>query len=427
MRKLFFLLLLFLLLTISLSAQDTILVNPQYSYTHHQPTGNRTVEGQGTFPNVNVTDFMLDTVPHWVIGNPMNLSDVNTIAWTVALQNGQVQGGLSSGDNFTIDDRYRLSNTPLLINQSIAQAIFVHMASNDESTLTHPIFFENARHVYVAQNGDLVYVRDGEERSRLALNVPLDARIVVNENGRIAVYAPATDERYVHGIMGDDIEGSSLVVLEVRDDKLEVFTQIDLEGDAVYEGLSPIWADVDGDTMPDLITTVSDSQNGSRIRVYRLTYDGIRIAEGEPIGTSHRWQHQLAFAPFGVNGEMELVDVLTPHIGGIVRFYQFNGREMEIVAQIAGYTSHVIGSRNLDMAVAGDFNGDGRPEIVLPSQDRTRIAGIQHNENGAEVVWELPLAGVLSTNLAAIQMVDGQLALASGTEEGRLRVWLSQP
>jgi hypothetical protein len=303
----------------------------------------------------------------------------------------------------------------------------VYVPSGDESRLTHPIFFENARHLSIAQNGDLVYVRDGTEQSRIALNIQPDARIVVNENGQIAAYANATNERYVHGIMGDDVEGSSLVILEIRDDKLEIFTQIDLEGDAVYEGLSPIWADVDGDTMLDLITTVSDGQNGARIRVYRLTYDGLRIAEGQAIGTPHRWLHQLAFAPFGVNGEMELVDVLTPHIGGVVRFYQFNGREMEVVAQIAGYTSHVIGSRNLDMAVAGDFNGDGRSEIVLPSQDRTRIAGIQHNENGAEVVWELPLDGVLSTNLAAVHRQDGTLALAAGTEDGRLRVWLSQP
>jgi hypothetical protein len=215
-------------------------------------------------------------------------------------------------------------------------------------------------------------------------------------------------------------------VLDVQNDKFNIVTQIDLSGDAVYEGLSPIWADVDGDTMPDLITTVSDSRSGSRIRVYRMTYDGIREADGEAIGQGHRWQHQLAFAPFGPNGEMELVDVRTPHIGGIVRFYQFNGESMEVVTQLEGYTSHILGSRNLDMAVAGDFNGDGRPEIVLPSQDRSRIAGIQHNDNGAEVVWELPLDSTLSTNLSALNMPDGKLALAAGTSNGNLRVWLSQ-
>ena len=76
-------------------------------------------------------------------------------------------------------------------------------------------------------------------------------------------------------------------------------------------------------------------------------------------------------------------------------------------------------------AVAGDFDGDGQPEIVLPSQDRSRIAGIANTATGAEVVWELSLDGTLVTNLAAINTANG-LALAAGRSDGTVRLWLSQ-
>ena len=43
----------------------------------------------------------------------------------------------------------------------------------------------------------------------------------------------------------------------------------------------------------------------------------------------------------------------------MVEFFQLENNELRIVAQVPGYTSHIIGSRNLDMALAGDFDGDG--------------------------------------------------------------------
>ena len=404
---------------------DALLVNPQYFYTHHQATGNRIIAGQGTFPNVVEQDIEFRVgnnqleQPLWLVG-----ASGEIVRWYAVSANNTPAVLTVVDGNLQFDVLTTLAfaeKPPVLAPQGAP----VPAAGNDESLFSNPVPYGEGW-LYIAQNGDLVYVSDGEERSRIALNIQSDARLVVNEKGQIAVYANGTNQRYVHGIMGDDIEGSSLVVLEVVDDKLDIVTQIDLEGDAVYEGLSPIWADVDEDTMPDLITTVSDSRVGSRIRVYRMTYDGIREADGPAIGQAHRWQHQLAFAPFGPNGEMELVDVLTPHIGGVVRFYRFNSGSMEIVAQQGGYTSHVIGARNLDMAVAGDFNGDGTPEIALPSQNRRRIAGIQHTATGTEVMWEFSLGNQLATNLAAVQTPDGKLALAAGTVDGRLRVWLSQ-
>lgn len=420
-RGLFIFLFLFV---IPLLAQETNDM-PQFFYTYYQATGNRVIDGMGSFPDVETYDAefgvegMAAQVPVWLVGkggaNP---------SWYVMSANNQ-SGVLSlHADTVQFDLLTTLvfSTRPPVID---ANGRWIATIANDETLFSHPVPVKDSW-LYISNNGDLVLNRDGTELDRLALNVLPDARIVISDDGRIAVYAGATNQRYVHGIMGDDLEGSKLMVLRVKDDVFEMVAQIDLEGDAVYEGLSPIWADVDGDGMQDLITTVSDGQVGSRIRVYLINDDGIREVNGQAIGQAHRWQHQLAWAAFGANGEMQLVDDLTPHIGGVVRFYQFTGDSLEIVATQSGYASHMLGSRNLDMAVAGDFNGDGQPEIVLPSQDHTRIAAIQNTANGARVIWELPLDGQLSSNLAAVQLEDGRLALAAGTDNGHLHVWVSR-
>ena len=96
---------------------------------------------------------------------------------------------------------------------------------------------------------------------------------------------------------------------------------------------------------------------------------------------------------------------------------------MKIVGAKPGYSSHVIGTRNLDMALAGDFDGDGQPEVVLPNQGRTKLGGIQRVGTGAAVSWEVPLEGILATNLAAVTLPEGDLILGAGLEGALLRIW----
>jgi hypothetical protein len=118
------------------------------------------------------------------------------------------------------------------------------------------------------------------------------------------------------------------------------------------------------------------------------------------------------------------VDVLTPHIGGVVEFYQLSGSELQVLAQFPGYTSHVIGSRNLDMALAGDFDGDQKVEVLLPDQSRTELGAVRRTANGAELVWTLPVGDMVSTNLAAVSFPDGRMAIGVGRNDGVLRVWV---
>ena len=123
------------------------------------------------------------------------------------------------------------------------------------------------------------------------------------------------------------------------------------------------------------------------------------------------------------SGELEVVDVVTPDIGGTVEFYRLEEDSLRVVAKVPGFRTHAIGSRNLDMAVAGDFDGDGRIELLVPSQGMDEIGGIRRTEEGAEVAWILPIGGKISTNLAAVSSDSGSLTLGVGRDDGVLLVW----
>ena len=179
--------------------------------------------------------------------------------------------------------------------------------------------------------------------------------------------------------------------------------------------------DLDGDGTREILITVSNSRLGARLVV--LNDAGDPVAFGPAVGRGSRWRHQLAAAPFGPSGELEVVDMVTPHICGTVEFYRLEEDSLRVVAKVPGFRTHAIGSRNLDMAVAGDFDSDGRLELLVPSQGMDEIGAIRRTEAGAEVAWVLPIDGKVSTNLAAVTTDTGGLMLGLGTDDGVLLVW----
>ena len=242
-----------------------------------------------------------------------------------------------------------------------------------------------------------------------------DARLV-SSDGLVAVLTEPTN-RYAHGVLGDTLEAAAVTVLDPS--AQSIVQVVDFESDVV-EGVAPMFADIDDDGVAELVVTLSNADGGARVAV--VSESGGIFAETEPIGQASRWRHQIAVGPLGPDGETELVEVITPHLGGIVTFHRLEEGELVEVASIPGFTSHVLGSRNLDMAVVADANGDGRPELVIPTQDRQELAGLQRSADGVEIVWTVPLGSQVVTNLAAADL-DGRLVIGLGTADGHLLVW----
>jgi hypothetical protein len=289
--------------------------------------------------------------------------------------------------------------------------------------LSHPVVVDAATNLlaYPATNGDLVFWRDGKEIARIGYHLLPDARLVVSDDGEVGAYARATD-RYAHGVLGDALEGGALGIASVNEVTF-YGGEIQVDAPAVLEGIAPLWADIDGDGVQELVSTVSNASSGAWLRVEG--HNGGIIAESAPIGQGFRWRHQIAVAPTGIDGAPQVIEVQTPHIGGIVGYFDLRGDTLSLNNAQLGYTSHAINSANLDQAVVADFDGDGVPELVLTDQARTRLAAVVNSERGVQEVWSLPLGAALASNLSVVELPDGGVALGAVTEDGRLSVWVS--
>jgi hypothetical protein len=409
------------------SSQDETL---HIGYTQQQADGNRFVVGQGQIPDLEPLDIPLPGKPSWVVAVPWDSSSL----WAVALEDGRVLGFQVDAQGWQpiliTPTNLNPGQPPILVGTADMPSLLI-APSILASPLTHaiPLYQSGLSQVYLDTHGDLFVIDDNlRQFAQIDVDALPDARVLQDEDGRLLLLSSPT-EHYDHGVLGDAIEAESITRVD-NPATGDISALIELPENLVIEGIAPIWADLNGDGLREIIVTASNAEQGAQILVFNEA--GERVATGPAIGQGYRWRHQIAVAPFGPNTDLELVDVLTPHLGGVVTFYRWEGEQLQITAQLPGYTSHIIGTRNLDMAAAGDFDGDGRVEVLLPNQARTELAAIRRTgtDPGAEVVWSLALDGEMITNLGAVTLPGGDLAIGMGQENGilpsasySLRIW----
>jgi hypothetical protein len=73
-----------------------------------------------------------------------------------------------------------------------------------------------------------------------------------------------------------------------------------------------------------------------------------------------------------------------------------------------------MGSRNLDTALAGDFNNDGDVELLLPTQDFLQLDVIKRTKLGTKIDYSIDLSYPLSTNISSYSF-NGKIYIAFGT------------
>lgn len=351
--------------------------------TDHAVTGNRIAPGRGPLRG-QVVDVSLGGTPAWVLPDPTDRGR----SWLVVFADGSVE-------------------------HVIAEAEGAAWVSRTDSPPLPPGEPPLAASVGA---GRLVVGSALAAGGWFEAPIP-DARVTELDGGALVAPTRPTD-RYAHGVLGDDLEASAI---DVRDAQ-GLVVRIEVAEHEVVEGTSAMIIGLAADTPArQLLVTISDADHGARLRVYDP--DGTVVAESEPIGQGYRWLHQLGAAAIGPEGEIEVVAVRTPHLGGVVEAYRRVGDRLELVASLAGYSSHRLGSANLDMALLAEVSGDGRLEVVVPTQDMRSLGLLTRTGDGFEEVGRLDLGGELATNVTATAGRDGELVLAAGTADGRLRIF----
>lgn len=389
-----------------------------HGYTYGDATGNRVVEGAGRLPGATPIDVPLAGTPLWVVGAPLGADT----GWVVAYDDGRIDAFRLDGAS---DEVKPWPTSPSELPSGAPPAVAVEgerlrllTALGDRgSALTHPI---DTRTGTLAIDRDGTLLADPGEASPLTA-LP-DARIVESADGTVAVLSTPT-ERYVHGVIGDGLEAANIGVLRPEGGGYEQSGEVLPESGGVFEALAPLWfRSAEGE---DELLAVTESAEGVGTRVSVYAPDGELVAAGPFIGTSQKWRHLIAAGPFGPNGETEIAVTRTPHVDPVTEFHRLDREsgEIRISATSEGYPSHTIYSRNLDAARAGDLDGDGVWELLVPDESYAGLVALRHEERGVEESWRLPIGGTLSTNIGSATDEAGRVAIAVGTADGVLRIW----
>lgn len=232
---------------------------------------------------------------------------------------------------------------------------------------------------------------------------------VNDDNGHVAVFGGPDSARYRHGVLGDDVEATSLLLLERHG--LEPLAQMDLPAPFVFEDIAPrpiTWQGGRG-----LLTVRSGPQGAQMAIVAARRGNSSRLvlaALGDPIGSPQRW---LSPTTDGVR----LAAVHTPHLGGVLHRYQAVGDRLAGEVLARNVTNHRIGHRDLDISA---WIG---PMWVVPAQDRRSLrwfdvgaAPVPSRDVGlnSPAIALHPLRRYGQPGVAVLQQ-DGGVAWASAT------------
>ncbi|WP_119168635.1 FG-GAP repeat domain-containing protein [Algihabitans albus] len=211
------------------------------------------------------------------------------------------------------------------------------------------------------------------EAPRIALppEALADSRPATGSSGIVKALLIAPTDRYGHGVLGDAIEAGGLRVITDGGLVLEVM----LPRDAVFEDLVPRLLDLTGDGRDEVLVITAYRDRGAALAVYAIAEGELRLLDETPaIGSPNRWRNPAGAGDFDGDGQIDLVEVQTPHIGGILRLWRWVDGGLRPGPEVAGVSNHAIGSRSLDLSAVLDLDGDGDDELLVPEMGLRSLA-----------------------------------------------------
>lgn len=180
--------------------------------------------------------------------------------------------------------------------------------------------------------------------------------------GHVVVLAGPDGTRYTHGVLGDAVEATRVVLLERH--SLRVMRELVLDAPHVFEDIAPRKVvPGPGEAREGLLTVRSGPQGAQLVLIDAAPSapGALRIAASGPaLGAANRW-----LSP--VTDGRHWLAVHTPHIGGVLHVYRRDGDALLARRLQGDVSNHRIGSRLLDVSA---WQGQ---RLLIPDQSGRRL------------------------------------------------------
>jgi len=355
----------------------------------------------------------------WLLAAPT--ADAGTL-WVAVHDDGSVTavtiGSQGAVRDVDVGARRTATTRPPALHAPDGEWLLVE-AHDDAAEFAGVLPLGDGRTVTVTTAGDLLVTTPGSAFPERHPGPYLpDARPIRVDDRRVALLFGPTD-RYEHAVLGDGIEATQARIVDVTAGT--VSDTVVPEG-RVIEGLHPLVGDLTGDGNLDVVVTTSAESDGARLEAWLLAGRGRRF--GPAIGQPGRWRHQIAIAPTGPDGEVEVVEVVTPHLDRVATFWQAGDQLLVATGDVPdAVVSHRIGSRSMEDAAVIDVDGDGIRELVGPATDGG-LAVVRHRVDDTMV--ESLAVPTPESNIAIAELPGDRAALGYVTADGLLVVWVGR-